>query len=119
MTGTELLTNTIALMGESDTSPYTDYAVPLINLVLAETFELNNNVRLSKELAPLSAIPTLTAVTDALTYETEVLLRVVPLGLVGRLYVDEGNTAVLSMYKQEYAIALDDTNRKIATVEWF
>lgn len=119
MTGIDLINSAIALMGETDPTDYTAYATPLINLVLAETFDLNNNLRAAKSEEVLTAIPAITAVTDNIAYENELLPRVLPLGLVCRLYVDEGNTSILSMYKQEYDIAKRETDRKIAVSEWF
>lgn len=115
MTGTDLLTNTLALLDETDTTSYLSTVVPKINLVLAETFDLNNRIRHFKDKEPLTDIPVLSDVSDALTYETDLLYRVLPLGLVGRIYVSDENIPILSMYKQEYENAIRVSDRFIAT----
>jgi hypothetical protein len=115
MTGLDLLKNAIGLIDETDTTPYEDTVVPKINLVLAETFDLNNHRRHEKDKYALTEVPTITAIGDTLTYETELLLRVLPLGLLCRLYVSEGNIPILAMYQQEYAKAIAEAERGIAT----
>jgi hypothetical protein len=96
------------------TTVYTT-AIPLINIVLAETFDVNNRIRYSKDKAELTACPTITALTDTLTYEDELTRFALPLGLLCRLYVDEDNLAMLSVYKQEYAAAVNNADRCIAS----
>ena len=115
MTGTDLLTNALALMNETDTTSHEATAVAKINLVLVETYHENNRIRRSKDMESLTSIPVISALTETLTYENELLYRVLPLGLVCRLFVDEDNIPVLSMYKQEYASAIKDEDRNIAT----
>ena len=111
MTGKELIAAAIGLIDETDTTSYEASALPKINLVLAECFDLNNRRREYAEKEPLTDIPVITSVDDNITYETDLLYRVLPLGLICRLFVGEDNIPVLSMYKQEYEYAIRTSDR--------
>ena len=110
MTGMELLRNAIALMHEEDTSPYEAVAIPMINLVLAECFEAENMLRLRAGKSERTEIPEITSLAETIDYESSLLRRALILGVCCRIYVDEDNNPILQMYKQEYAMALDDAS---------
>lgn len=116
MTGNELLKRAAAILQESP-GGYAGYAPEHINLVLAETFEVNNRIRLSKGMEELPAIPALASLDDAVPYEEELAGLALPLGLACRLYADADNNAMLSLYKQEYAFAVNAADRCVARFE--
>lgn len=106
MTADDLFTSAIALVGgsTSDKVDYTDAFIPVLNIILAETFDVNNSIRVYKELAELTTIPTVTATTDTMTYEDEILRRVIPYGIAGTLY-QEDNASLAAQYMNKYDYA--------------
>ena len=102
MTGPALLSLTLPLMFSSDAAEYPD-ALPVINLLLADTFAVQNSILLSSGEEALSAIPQISALTDALPYEDEINRNILPYGLAGYLYMeDDANIATQRMNKYEY-----------------
>lgn len=114
MTGADLLSAAAAIMHLGDTAGYLELAPEFINLVLAETFEVNNRLMLAKGGAELDAIPSVSTLDEEIPYDEALSRLALPLGLVCRLYADEDNNAMLSLYKQEYALAVNAADRCVA-----
>ena len=103
MTGTELLNLALPLMYSTDAAEYETAAVPVINLLLSDCFEINNSIRVSKVLAELTEIPTIAALTETLPYEDAINKKVLPFGLAGYLYgEDDATVAAQRLNKYEY-----------------
>lgn len=119
MTANELLKAAVELMDDTDTTSYSETAVAKINLLLVDTFELNNNILLSKGEESLDDIPVISDINEDIVYEPELLYNVLPLGLVCMIYANESDPAMLSYYEQKYNIAKLESDRKIAQTEWY
>jgi hypothetical protein len=113
LTVNELLQNALALFAETDASDadYQALAIFHTNMVLAETFEVNNRMRERAGKEELTEIPSVTALTDTIPYEDKLLRFALPFGLAEKLYFDEDNDGRLSMFKQEYANRVNQCDR--------
>lgn len=113
MTGSELLQRALALFAETDTSDadYQALAIPHINMVLAETFEVNNRLRKMAGKDAFDTVPEIGALSDSIEYEDKLVRLALPYGLAEKLYFDEENNARLSMFKQEYAERVNQCDR--------
>jgi hypothetical protein len=113
LTVNELLQNALALFAETDASDadYQALAIPHINMVLAETFEVNNRMRRMAKKPVLDAVPEIGALSDTIDYEDKLMRLALPYGLAEKLYFDEENDGRLSMFKQEYAERVNQCDR--------
>lgn len=111
MDGNELLKRALALFAETDSTDedHQRLALPYINLLLAEVFEVNNRIRRQAGKQPLAAVPELASLGETIDCEEPLLRLALPWGLAARLYFDESDdNARLNMFLQEYA---DRVNR--------
>lgn len=104
MTGTELLTHALALMDEdTTTTEYNISSVSFINSLLAECFDINNSIRLSKSEAVLTSIPSISALSETLTYEDALVKAAFPYGLAGNLLgIDPSQAILANNYRNKY-----------------
>jgi hypothetical protein len=103
MTGTELLNLALPLMFAADSAEYQDAAIPVINLLLSDCFEVNNSIRKHNGDAEFTEIPEIDTLSDELPYEDAINRKVLPFGLAGYLYAeDDATVATLRMNKYEY-----------------
>lgn len=87
--------------GADEKPEYQAQFVTAMNFVLAETFEANNSIRVSKGLAELTEIPAITASADTIGYEDGFCCRVLPYGIAG-LIMAEDNASMATQYKNKY-----------------
>lgn len=93
---------TKSIMFEKATSKdYDNYYIENINIVLAENFELNNNLREYKGLEPLETIPNVTQKEDLIPYEYEVNYTVLPYHLASRFFIDD-DLAKFNIFNTDY-----------------
>lgn len=112
MTGTELLTMAIGLFGETDTTPYAATALPWINFVITETFDVANRRLAYAKLDPLLTVPLMTSLDDPLPYDDTLTLLAFPYGLATHLFRnDENDYAMLNALEQKYAQAVNKCDR--------
>ena len=114
MDGNELLKRAMALYGEIDTSDEDNrtLAVPQINMLLAEVFEVNNRMREHAGKEKLEAVPEISSLSDTIECEDKLLRLALPYGLAAMLYFgEEDNDGRLSMFKQEYAERVNQCDR--------
>lgn len=113
MKATQLLDNALALLAtdQAQSPEYTDYAVPLINLLLAQTFSCNNSIRAYKGLEELEEIYEIQSLQDELPCEIELVREALPLGLCARFVMDEEDMAKVAYYQNEYVSAVQDAGR--------
>ena len=90
--------------GEEDREDYGEQFLPVLNVLLAETFDVNNSIRVYRSKEELTEIPEVTALTDELTYEPEVLRKVLPYGIAGTLY-QEDSASIAMQYMNKYEVA--------------
>lgn len=113
MTGNELLTRARALFSETDTADedVRTLAVPSINMVLAEVFDVNNRIRSYLGKDKLETVPEIGSLDDEINCEEKLLRLALPYGLAAKLYFEEENNPRLSMFNQEYANRVNQCDR--------
>ena len=113
MTGQDLLARALALMAETDTSDadYQTLAVPYINMVLAEVFDVNNRIRAYNGKEELDEIPEIQSLDDEIECEDKLLKLALPYGLAAKLFFDEHDNARLSMLNEEFANRVGQCDR--------
>ena len=113
MDGNELLKRAMALYAETDTNDEDVKAlsVPYINMVLAETFDVNNRMREYAGKEPMESIPEIASLDEAIQYEDKLVKLALPYGLASKLYFDEDDNPRLTMFLQEYADRVDQCDR--------
>ena len=106
MTGNDILDNALALMFEErQRSPdYVSYAPRILNMLLPETFGVNNQLRRLAGKEPLAAPPVISMLEEEVAYEDDLVRSVLPWGLAAWLLMgdEEGRYPdYLSMYIQQ------------------
>lgn len=83
MTVNELFEITAGVMGSTteNASSYLPTFIPQVNMILAQTFNLENNNRAYYGLSLLTTIPSVSSVSDILPYQDGIVRRVLPWGL--------------------------------------
>jgi hypothetical protein len=95
VTVANLITAALALMGSDLTSTdYNTYAIPSVNMMLADLYDVNNGLLESADGTLLTSIPAVTATTDTLTYDERLTRNVMPYGLARDLGRMDNNPAV-------------------------
>lgn len=102
MTSREIFNQTVSLMaGEpQDREDYAPFWNDVINLLLAETYALNNALRAQADKPPLKEIPVLQTMDEELPYEPA-LARIMPLGGAGYLYMED-DPQIASYYSAKF-----------------
>lgn len=111
MTVSELLTEAAALMHEEDARLYEAFAPSFVNLVQAELFEVNNRIRKAKGKTVPETPQRVAGLSDEIDCEPELSGTALVFGVLARIFADEDNNPHLSMYKQEYANAVNEADR--------
>ena len=106
MTGSGLLTSALALVGDNNPADYESLGISCINIILAETYEINNRLRVAAGLAVLTSIPEVTALSETLTYEPMLVRRALPYGLAVQLILDERDASLWNVLHAKYIDAL-------------
>jgi hypothetical protein len=104
MTAQELYDQIVLNMGiaPADAGAYDTIILGQINAILAQTFSLENNNRAFKGLTELTVIPTISALSDVLTYQDNVLRNVVSWGVSQLLALTGEEYTKASAYSQIY-----------------
>ncbi|MBQ5973378.1 MAG: hypothetical protein IJL69_04190 [Oscillospiraceae bacterium] len=105
MTYGELLDAALAVLEQTDRASREPFAPAMIDLVLAELFGIEQELRAAAGKAPLNAVPRCTDLSAGIPYEDELVVRDMVLGLVCRLAADEEDPALHNYYAAEYALA--------------
>lgn len=74
---------------ESDREDYAVFWNDVLNLLLAETFDLNNALRASVGKPRLTEIPRVTTLDDEISYEQKIVRAVLPLGGAAYLFLED------------------------------
>lgn len=106
MTADEIFTDVMALMfgEEGDKDQYPPF-LSMLNIVLAETFDLNNAWRRMTGKDELAQIPRIAQLTDEVDYEPRLLRMVIPYGVAGMLYAEDDDTGMGDYYRSKYEAA--------------
>lgn len=105
MTVQELFTLTVGIMGitPANATSYNDALLPQVNTILAQTFNLENNNREFKGLTVLTSIPSVSSLSDVLTYQDNVLRKVVVWGLAQLLALSDDDVVKAGFFENRYA----------------
>ena len=109
MTGNQLLTNACALFGELSPENYQKAALPCLNAVLFELFEVNNHIRQSEGLEKQSGVAAVASLEAELPTQPR-LDGAMAWGLAAKLFIDERDAAGLSALFQQYVNAANDAD---------
>ena len=115
MTGTQLLASAAALIHEANPSDYDGFALSFINILLAETYDVNNRLRLAAGEEEMTSIPQLNALTDTITYEDALVFNPLPYGLAVKLIADDRDNAFWNMLHAEYVNRINEVDRGYVT----
>lgn len=117
MTGQQLFDTTTSLMGiaPADATSYQETILPQINIILAKTFNLENNNRAYKSLALLTSIPELTALSQTIDYQQNVLMNVVVYGLAQLLALSDSDTINAGFFETRFADGMRNESKLIAS----
>lgn len=117
MTGFQLLDGSLALLltDRALAPEYTEYAPGLINMLLAETHEINNSLRASKGLAEHAAPQSITSLDDELPCEEELARSALMYGLVAKLIMDDGDMSRVSYFQNQYVSLCSDAAKYVTT----
>ena len=109
MTAHKLLDNSLALLltSSSQTPEYTTNALPLINMLLAETRPYNDMLRQQKGKQPLKYMPNITTLEDELPYEDELMLIALPNAMCAKLLMDDDDLAKVAYFQNQYVAACE------------
>ncbi len=113
MTAAKLLDNALALLTttRAQSPEYAEFAVPLINLLLAETHGCDNSLRASKGLAEREEAGEIASLDEELPCEPELARAALPFGLCARLVMDDDDFARAAYYYNQYTVAVEETGR--------
>lgn len=106
MTADDIFTDVMALMfgEEGDKDQYPPF-LSMLNIVLAETYDLNNAWRRMTGKDGLTQIPLIEQLTDEVDYEPRLLRMVIPYGVAGMLYAEDDDTGMGDYYRSKYEAA--------------
>ncbi len=109
MTALQLLDGALALLGTSSSlSPdFLQYALPLINLLIAETFDVNNTIRLYKNMSELEEIPTVSDMQETLPTEPELNRSAFIYGLCSKLLLNDDDMVRVAYFQNMCASEID------------
>lgn len=105
MTAQELFTLVVGNMGitSANAGSYVDTYIPQLNTILSQTFNLENNNRTALGLTLLTEIPTVTALSDTLTYQDNILRKVVVWGVAGLFALSDDDTLRAGFFEDRFA----------------
>lgn len=92
----------IAGISANNAQNYLTTYIHQLNATLAETFKLENNNRLFKAVAVLDAIPYLTALTDIVPYQDNIVRNVLPYGILTHLQLSDDDVIKTGYYQSRY-----------------
>jgi len=109
MTVQTLFDQTLALINEEPTQ-YKDILIGCVNRLLADTHDTNNLILEYHHADPLSAIPVVSALTDEIPCNAD-LVAAFPYGLASLLIYDDEDLNKVIFWQNQYADALQRAGR--------
>lgn len=109
MTAKEVYSTALALLFETEESAgdYNAYALPLLNLLLPELFDINNSILQAEGIDKLKAIPQLENLEDEIPYDERLLRNALPYGLAAKLVYDDNDMGKVGYFQQLYVNAVN------------
>lgn len=108
MTVKDIYENALALnLARTDEDTELEFfAVKLFNILLAETREYNNCLRIKKKKQPLATAPVVNSVAEEMPYEDE-LYAPLSYGLASKLLAAQEETTLAALYNNQYVTLLE------------
>ena len=115
MTAQDLFNLSLGIIGISSNNAgtYTETALPMINTVLMQTFDLENHIRKYLELTPLTTVPVHTNLNETLTYQDRILRNVAVYGLAQLLVLSDDDVIRANFFGNLYAQGFNNENKFI------
>lgn len=115
MTGQECYEVTLVLLFEKgyDTTDYDEAALPMLNLMLAEAFPIENSIRMGAGREALKDIPFLKALADPLPYDDRLCRVAFPYGLAAKLVYDDNDMGKVSFFQSQYVSFANECARAV------
>lgn len=116
-TAQNLFDRTIGMIGisSSNSSTYTESFPQQVNTVLAECFEIENSNRLSKGVAVLTAIPTVSALIDSIDYQ-DIMKQTLSYGLAMYLSLSDDDTIKAQFFNTQYEDAKNRAEKGVPVI---
>ena len=83
------------------------YALPLLNLLLPELFDINNSILQAEGIDKLKVIPQLENLDDEIPYDERLLRNALPYGLAAKLVYDDNDMGKVGYFQQLYVNAVN------------
>lgn len=115
MLANDVFNMAMGLLQEDDTSDFEVFAIPMLNVILAETFYVNNSLRSAVNKNKLDDIPQITSLNDELIYENYLLLNAFPYGLAAKVMLDDTDLNKMAFLHNQYVTAITACSRAIAS----
>lgn len=115
MTAKNLFDMAMGLLQEDDTEEFEEFAIPMLNVILAETFYVNNSLRSAAGKNKLDDIPQIIDLNDELVYENYLLLNAFPYGLAAKIMLDDTDLNKMAFLHNQYVNAITTCSRVIAS----
>ena len=116
MTAQQLFDLTVGIMGitPANASSYNDTIIPQINAVLAMSFKLENNNRQFAGLTELTVIPTVSALSDTLTYQDNIIRNVLVYGVAQLLSLSDDDTIKAGFFENRFFEGMKNEKKLIS-----
>lgn len=104
----------MGLLQEDDTADFEVFAIPMLNVILGETYNVNNSLRRYANKEMLTDIPQIVSLNDELIYESYLLINAFPYGLASKIMLDDTDLNKMAFLHNQYAAAVTACSRAIA-----
>lgn len=115
MTGHDIYTTALQLMGEKTDKYYEQSALACVNAILSETFEIENNIRRANGIEKLAEPTELTSLADEVIYSKTLLRAAIPYGVACRLSLSDGDMSRTAWLQNLYNDAAQSCRKVIVT----
>lgn len=107
MTGNELLTYALGLMGEpsSSAADYSGYSLPAVNILLAECWQIENSIREAEGEETLTECPELANLEEEIPYNRRLIVGCLSYGLAAKLILEDNDMAKFNYFNGMYVQA--------------
>lgn len=115
MTAQQLLDTVMGLLGQPSENglDYMDHYYTNLNAILGQTFKLENNNRQALGLTLLTTIPTVTSLSQTLTYQDNVLRNVVAYGIASKFAIFDEDDYLISYNQQQFVEGMQTENKVV------
>lgn len=117
MTGTDLLTLSLALLGEAKeiAEDYRDYSLSQLNIILSECFPVQNVLLISRNEPPILQLFQLTDLGSDIPYDDMLVVSCMSYGLAAKLVLEDSNElAKFNYFTQMYVEAMGNNSKWIS-----